>query len=68
MATNITEDWEKRETATELADIIHVSQEMGQRLALEVTPDLYGDVQDLNHLLQEAYFKATSIRRKLEPQ
>ncbi|HVC48833.1 MAG TPA: hypothetical protein VND43_01525 [Burkholderiales bacterium] len=67
MILDTTKEWEKRETAEELTDIIHVTQEMGQRLALEVNEDLYEDVQGLNHLLQEAYFKAASIRQKLTP-
>lgn len=58
---------EQTETAREVAGILRLSQEMGQRLARETHGDLYDDVLELNHLLHQARNRAESIRQKLTP-
>lgn len=41
------------ETARELADVLRIAQEMGQRLSKETHGDLYDDVRELNENLRD---------------
>lgn len=53
---------ERRETIYELADLMLVAQEMGQRLANETHGEAYAAVRELNELLHQARMQVEKIR------
>ncbi|MDE3021418.1 MAG: hypothetical protein KGI54_06115 [Pseudomonadota bacterium] len=62
MTDNPIQDWEKRETIEELTDILHVAQEMGQRLSVESHGKAYDEVRRLAELLHQSRALAEKIR------
>lgn len=54
---------ERRETLQELADMLSLVQEMGQRLANETHGEAYDLVQELNETLHNARGKLDIIRQ-----
>lgn len=58
---------EQTETAREVADVVRLAQEMGQRLARETHGELYEDVRQLNELLHQSRVRAEHINAKLTP-
>lgn len=55
----------RRETMQELADMLSLVQEMGQRLANETHGEAYELVQELNETLHNARGKLDLIRQPL---
>ena len=53
---------ERRETICELADLMLVAQEMGQRLANETHGEAYAPVRELNELLHQARVQIEKIK------
>jgi hypothetical protein len=60
------EEWERRETAEELAVVIRLAQEMAQRLASETHGVLHGEVVALGNLLRQARHKVEFIENQVE--
>lgn len=58
---------EQCETARELADILRLAQEMGQRLAKETHGDLYNDVRYLNENLRDVRQQLDAVIEALPP-
>jgi hypothetical protein len=58
---------EQQETARELADVLRLAQQMGQRLANETHGDLYYDVRAIIHDLQEVRGQLDGFTRKILP-
>lgn len=56
---------EQRETARELAELMHLAQEMGRRLSNETHGDMYDDVRVLVSLLHQTRAQADVIDAKL---
>jgi hypothetical protein len=59
MLTTQLQQEEQQETARELADILRIAQEMGQRLSRETHGELYDDVREFNEQLSQ-------VRRSLD--
>jgi hypothetical protein len=59
MLTTPLQQEEQQETARELADILRIAQEMGQRLSRETHGELYDDVREFNEQLSQ-------VRRSLD--
>ncbi len=57
-----TREGERRETIYELADLMLVAQEMGQRLANETHGEAYAPVRELNELLHQACMQVEKIK------
>lgn len=58
---------EQHETARELADILRIAQEMGQRLTRETHGDLYDDVRVLNENLRDLRQQLDAVIDALPP-
>jgi hypothetical protein len=52
---------EQRETARELADVLRLAHEMGQRLTRETHGELYDDVRQLNEHLRDVRHELDDI-------
>lgn len=59
---NDTRESERQETIDELSDLLHVVQEMGQRLATETNGETYDLVRELNELLFQARAQLDRVR------
>ena len=57
-----TREGERHETIYELADLMLVAQEMGQRLANETHGEAYAPVRELNELLHQARMQVEKIK------
>jgi len=60
MADEILEN-ERRETISEMSDLLLVLQEMGRRLANETHGDAHAQVRDLNESLHEVRLQVDAI-------
>lgn len=58
--------YEQAETARELAEIMRLAQEIGQRLGNETHGELYDDVRQLIALLHQTRTQADLIDAKLD--
>ena len=56
---------EKRETARELDELLHLAQEIGGRLANEIHGDAYENVRKLNELIHEAHGQLMIVQQEL---
>ena len=57
-----TREGDRRETIYELAELMLVAQEMGQRLANETHGEAYAPVRELNELLHQARMQVEKIK------
>ena len=59
-------DSEKRETATELDEILHLAQQICGRLANEIHGDAYDGVRKVNEMLHAAHLQLMAVQRNLD--
>jgi len=57
---------ERRETIDELSDVLHIAQEIGQRLANETHGSPYAHVEELNRLLHQTRVQLSRIDSRVD--
>ena len=58
-------EWERQETADELAELLRIAQAMTQRLARETHGETYDEIMVLAETLHQARAISDSVRAKL---